>query len=377
MTPLVFHNGQVLTERGFERDVSVIVEDGHIVALLPGEAPRGANTIDLHGGYLVPGFIDTQVNGGGDVLFNDEPTVEGLRVIAAAHRRFGTTGMMPTLISDDVAVMRRAIDAVRDAIAQGVPGILGIHLEGPYLAEARKGVHDPHKFHSPDAAELDLIASLGVGRTMVTLAPERFSADTLRALSARGVIVCAGHTAASYEQLRDGFAAGVRGVTHLFNAMTPMGSREPGGVGAALEDPDSWCGIIVDGFHVHDASLRIAIAAKPRGKTMLVTDAMPPVGGEREEFTLYGVPMTCRDGKCTTAEGGLAGSALDMAGAVRNTVERVGLPLAEACRMASTYPAEFLGLGNEVGRIAPGYRADLVALDTDLRVRGSWIAGQA
>jgi N-acetylglucosamine-6-phosphate deacetylase len=375
---LVFHNGHVLTDRGFERDVSVVVEDGYIVAVLPGDtATTTASKIDLQGGYLVPGFIDTQVNGGGDVLFNDEPTVEGLRRIATAHRRFGTTGMMPTLISDDVTVMQRAIDAVREAIAQDVPGILGIHLEGPYLAEARKGVHDPHRFHTPDARELDLVASLGVGKTMVTLAPERFAPQTLRALSERGVLVCAGHTAANYEQLRDAFAAGVRGVTHLFNAMTPLGSREPGGVGAALEDPDSWCGIIVDGFHVHDASLRVAIAAKPRGKMMLVTDAMPPVGGEREEFSLYGVPMNYRDGMCTTAEGTLAGSALDMASAVRNTVERVGLPLDEACRMASTYPAEFLGLDRERGRIAPGYRADLVVLNTGLHVQGSWIAGQA
>ncbi|HEU0306019.1 MAG TPA: N-acetylglucosamine-6-phosphate deacetylase, partial [Lysobacter sp.] len=354
----VFTNAHVLTERGFERGVSVIVEDGHIVAVSPGAVSRDAATIDLDGGYLVPGFIDTQVNGGGDVLFNDTPTVDGLRRIAAAHQRFGTTGLMPTLISDDVGVMQRAIAATRETIAQGVPGILGIHLEGPYLAEARKGVHDPHKFHTPDAGELDLVASLGSGRTMVTLAPERFSTDALRALAARGVIVCAGHTAASYEQLRDAFAAGVRGVTHLFNAMTPLQSRDPGAVGAALEDADSWCGLIVDGYHVHDAALRVAIAAKPAGKMMLVTDAMPPVGGEREDFTLYGVPMTCRNGKCTTADGTLAGSALDMASAVRNTVQRVGLPLAEACRMASTYPAQFLGLGGELGRIAPGYRAD-------------------
>jgi N-acetylglucosamine-6-phosphate deacetylase len=375
--PLVFRNGHVLTGRGFDRDASVVVEDGHIVAVLPGEAASAAHAIDLHGGYLVPGFIDTQVNGGGDVLFNDMPTVEGLRRIATAHRRFGTTGLMPTLISDDVVVMQRAIDATREAIAQGVPGILGIHLEGPYLAEARKGVHDPHKFHTPDAGELDLVASLDNGRTMVTLAPERFSTDALRVLAARGVIVCAGHTAASYEQLRDAFAAGVRGVTHLFNAMTPLQSRDPGAVGAALDDPDSWCGLIVDGYHVHDAALRVAIAAKPAGKMMLVTDAMPPVGGEREDFSLYGVPMTCRAGQCTTADGTLAGSALDMASAVRNTVQRVGLPLAEACRMASTYPAEFLGLGDQLGRIAPGYRADLVWLDPALQVRGSWIGGRA
>ena len=371
-----FVNGRVLSERGFESDLCVIVEDGHIVAVVPGVAPAGAQTIDLQGRYLVPGFIDTQVNGGGDVLFNDAPDVEGLRRIAQAHRRYGTTGLMPTLISDDVEVMLRAIAAVREAIAQGLPGILGIHLEGPYLASARKGVHNPDKFHTPDADELDRIASLGVGKTMLTLAPERFDNATLQALAARGVLVCAGHTAADYERLRAAFAHGVRGVTHLYNAMTPMGSREPGGVGAAIEDANSWCGVIVDGEHVHDASLRIAIAAKPRGKIMLVTDAMPPVGGEHEDFVLYGQTMTCRDGKCSTADGTLAGSALDMATAVRNTVQRLGLPLDEACRMASAYPADFLGLGHELGRIAPGYRADLVALDHELRVADSWIAGQ-
>ena len=375
---LAFHNGPVLTERGFEYDLSVIVEDGYIVAVVPGEPPKGADTVDLQGRYLVPGFIDTQVNGGGDVLFNDEPTVDGLRRIAQAHRKFGTTGLMPTLISDDVAVMCRAIAATREAIAQDVPGILGIHLEGPYLNAARKGVHDPSKFHTPGADELDVVTGLGKdGITLLTLAPERFDADTLHALSARGVILAAGHTAANYEQLRDGFAAGIRGVTHLFNAMTPMASREPGAVGAALENPEAWCGLIVDGHHVHDATLRVAIAARPRGKMMLVTDAMPPVGGEREGFELYGVPMICREGQCTTADGTLAGSALDMASAVRNTVQRLGLPLEEACRMASTYPADFLGLGGELGRIAPGYRADLVVLDDAAQVQGSWIGGQA
>lgn len=377
MSATAFVNGRVLSERGFESDLSVIVEEGHIVAVVPGPAPSGAQTVDLHGQHLVPGFIDTQVNGGGDVLLNDTPTVDGIRRIAQAHRQYGTTGLLPTLISDDVEVMVAAIDAVREAIQQGVPGILGIHLEGPYLAAARKGVHNPDKFHTPDEAELDRIASLGVGKTMLTLAPERFANATLQALAARGVLVCAGHTAADYERLRDAFAHGVRGVTHLFNAMTPLGSREPGGVGACIEDPHSWCGVIVDGEHVHDASLRIAIAAKPRGKIMLVTDAMPPVGGTQEDFVLYGETMTCRDGKCTTAAGTLAGSALDMASAVRNTVQRLGLPLDEACRMASTYPAEFLGLGHELGRIAPGYRADLVVLDDGLRVTGSWIGGLA
>ena len=368
-------NGRVLTARGFEADVAVLVEGDTIVAVQQESLPRdGFDIIDLGGRTVVPGFIDTQVNGGGDVLFNDAPTVDGIRRIAEAHRRYGTTGLLPTLISDDVDVMRRAIAAVREAIAQGVPGVLGIHLEGPYLAPARKGVHAAEKFHTPDAGELDLVASLDNGKTLLTIAPERFAPDMLRALVARGVILSAGHTAASYEQLRDAFAAGVTGVTHLFNAMLPLQSREPGGVGAALDDPQSWCGLIVDGFHVHAAAARIAIAAKPRGKVMLVTDAMPPVGGDRAEFQLYGASMHCNDGRCSTADGTLAGSALDMASAVRNTVA-LGVPLDEACRMAATYPAEFLGLGHRHGRIAAGCRADLVELDAALAVHATWIAG--
>lgn len=377
MSATAFVNGRVLTERGFETGLTVVVEGGRIASVAAQPAPAGAQVVDLGGRALVPGFIDTQVNGGGDVLLNDEPTVDGVRRIAQAHRTFGTTGLLPTLISDDVDVMRRAIAGVREAIEQGVPGVLGIHLEGPYLAPARKGVHNPDKFHTPGEDELDLVASLGNGKTILTIAPERFSGETLRALSDRGVLLSAGHTAATYEQLRDAFAHGVRGVTHLYNAMTPLQSRDPGGVGACIDDPNSWCGIIVDGEHVHDASLRVAIAAKPRGKMMLVTDAMPPVGGEREEFELYGETMTCRNGLCTTATGTLAGSALDMATAVRNTVRRLGLPLDEACRMASAYPADFLGLGHELGRIAPGYRADLVVLDDDLFVQGTWIDGKA
>lgn len=376
MRPLALINALTLLDDGFVA-ATVLVEDGAIASVDARPAPAGCEVVDLRGQYLVPGFIDTQVNGGGDVLFNDAPTVDGLRAIAAAHRRFGTTGLLPTLISDDVAVMRRAIAAVRDAIAERVPGILGIHLEGPYLDAERRGVHDAGKFHRPGADELDLVASLGAGRTLLTLAPERFEPATLRDLAARGVLLSAGHTAASYEQLRGAFADGVRGVTHLFNAMTPLASREPGAVGAALDDPRSWCGVIVDGHHVHDAALRVAIAAKPRGKVMLVTDAMPPVGGTRAGFTLYGQAMTCRDGLCTTADGTLAGSALDMAAAVRNTVQRLGLPLDEACRMAAAYPAAFLGLDDRLGRIAPGYRADLVALGHDLGVAATWIAGRA
>jgi N-acetylglucosamine-6-phosphate deacetylase len=372
-------NARVLTPDGWRNDLAVLLDGERIVDLLPPSDPRvsTATPHDLHGAMLLPGFIDTQVNGGGGVLFNDAPTVETIRRIGAAHRRYGTTGFLPTLISDSVDVMRAALAAVEQALAEGVPGVLGIHLEGPYLAPARKGVHDPKFFHTPGSEELALLCAPHRGVRLLTLAPERVPSASIGALAAAGVIVCAGHTAADYATTHAALAAGARGFTHLFNAMTPLGSREPGVVGAALEDAGSWCGIIVDGHHVHPASLRVAIAAKPRGKMVLVTDAMPPVGAADPSYLLNGETITVKDGICQTAQGVLAGSALDMAGAVRNAVQMLGLPLDEAVRMASTYPAEFLGLGATHGRIAPDYQADLVALDDDFRVQRSWVGGVA
>jgi N-acetylglucosamine-6-phosphate deacetylase len=253
-----------------------------------------------------------------------------------------------------------------------VPGVLGIHLEGPYIAPARRGAHDAAKFRALDDRELELACSLRKGVTVLTLAPEQVSPRQVRALVARGVIVCAGHSAATYAQARVALDAGVRGFTHLYNAMSPLQGREPGMVGAALEDPSSWCGIIVDGHHVHAAALRVALAAKPRGKLFLVTDAMPPVGADTDTYRLAGATITCRDGRCETADGVLAGSALDMARAVRNTVETLGVSIAEAARMAASYPADFLGIAGQRGRIAAGLRAELVELDADFEVVRTW-----
>ena len=380
MTTLALTHAQVLTDEGFRLDAAVLIEGGRIVDIVDAaDAVRRADEMrDLHGAWLLPGFIDIQVNGGGGVLFNNATSVDALRTIMAGHRRFGTTAMLPTLISDDVDVMERAVAATRAAIAQGVPGILGIHLEGPYLAPARKGTHNENTFRVPDAVEIGKVTALDNGITLVTLAPERVPAETIRAFVERGAIVFAGHTAADYAQTRAGIAAGIRGFTHLFNAMTPMQGREPGVVGAALEDPDIWCGVIVDGVHVHPASLRVAIAAKPRGKIVLVTDAMPMVGSNSPSFDLYGETITAVDGVVRNAAGSLAGSALDMASAVRNSVRLLGLPLDEAARMAATYPAECLGIADRRGRIAPGLAADLVALSRDeLQVIDTWIAGVA
>ena len=378
MTCLALLNGRVLTDGGIEEGLAVLVQAGRIAEVTTRhEALQRANEVyDLHGATLLPGFIDCQVNGGGGVLFNNETDVAALRRIGQAHRRFGTTGFLPTLISDDATRMRAAIRATGSAIAEGVAGVLGIHLEGPYLAPARKGTHDATRFRVPDAEEIELATALRNGLTLITLAPEQVGADTIGAMVARGAIVCAGHTAATYEQARAGIDAGVRGFTHLFNAMSPLTGREPGAVGAALEDMHTWCGVIVDGHHVHPASLRVALAAKPRGKVFLVTDAMPPVGADQPSYELYGETITARDGVVRNAAGALAGSALDMATAVRNCVSMLGVPLAEAARMASTYPAGFLGIGDRYGRIAVGYHADLVALDDEMQVVATWIGGR-
>jgi len=377
MTSYALTNARVLSDDDFQSGIAVCVQDGKVARLLPEAAlPAGLPRHDLGGGWLLPGFIDVQVNGGGGALLNNTPDVDALRAMMRGHRRYGTTGMLPTLISDDAAVMEKAIAAVRRAIAEGVPGILGIHLEGPYIAPARKGTHDAGKFRVPGAEEVAMATSLDNGVTLITLAPERVPVATIAAMVGNGAIVCAGHTAGTYEETRAGLDAGITGFTHLYNAMTPLQGREPGVVGAALEDAASWVGVIVDGVHVHPASLRVALAAKPRGKVLLVTDAMPMVGADDPSFELYGEVITAVDGVVRNAAGSLAGSALDMATAVRNTVNLLGLPLAEAARMASTYPAQFLRLDDRYGRIEEGYQADFVLLDEALQVQATWIAGQ-
>lgn len=375
---IALRHGRVLLDEGFVDGRAVLLDGGRIVAVVAEEDPRvaGAEAIDLHGQWLVPGFLDTQVNGGGGVLFNDAPTVEAIRAIGAAHRRFGTTAFLPTLISDELAVIEGAIAAVRAAIASGMPGVVGVHIEGPFISKARKGVHDAAKFRGLDARGVELLSSLGLGRTLVTLAPEETDAGTLRLLVRNGVVVSAGHTNATFEQMRDAFGHGVRGVTHLFNAMSPFNHREPGVVGAALLDPECWCGLIVDGRHVHPAALQLALRCKRPERLMLVTDAMPPVGTDADSFQLQGRRIAVRDGVCVDEHGTLAGSALDMATAVRNCVRRLDVPLEQAARMASTWPAEFLGLGGELGRIAPGYRASLALLDDGLHVTRTWIDGK-
>src|SRR5947208_99690 len=267
-------NGRVLSDDGWVDGKCVLLNGGRIVDLVAETDPRcqAVQRYDLRGQLLLPGFIDSQVNGGGGVLFNDAPSVETIRAIGQAHRKFGTTGFLPTLISADLDVVARAIAAVQAAIQAGVPGVLGIHIEGPFLNVARKGVHDPAKLRELGPSALGLLTSLRGGRTLVTLAPEMTTPQMIEKLVAAGVVVSAGHTNATYAQICTALRHGLSGFTHLFNAMSQLTAREPGAVGAALDDPTSWCGIIVDGEHTDPVALRIALRCKTHDRFMLVTE---------------------------------------------------------------------------------------------------------
>ncbi len=377
MTIDAYQGATVVTPDGPVVGQAVLVEAGRITALVdPADVPRDATRHRLAGGWLLPGFIDVQVNGGGDILFNDETTVDGIAAIAAAHRRFGTTALLPTLISDTMDKVAAAIDAVDRAIEQGVPGIIGLHIEGPFLNPAKRGIHDGARLRPLGEEELAVLTRPGRGRRLVTLAPERAPPGTIARLRAAGLIVCAGHSDASYETTCAALDEGLDGFTHLFNAMSGLGSREPGMVGAALDDRHSRFGLIVDGHHVHPATMRVALAARGVEGVMLVTDAMPPVGGVEKCFRLGERMIEMIDGICRGPDGTLAGSGLDMASAVRNVVTMLNVNLPAASLMASGNPAAFLGLAAERGAIAPGLVADLIHLNDALEVDRVWVDGR-
>jgi N-acetylglucosamine-6-phosphate deacetylase len=361
------------------RGDSIVIIDGETISAVrtAGDLPKDYDAlVDLGGQLLAPGLVDLQVNGGGGVLFNDGPTTETLLAIGAAHREFGTTTFLPTLISDNADVMTRGIRAVNMAMREKQAGVIGIHLEGPHLNADYRGVHNASNFRSLNDDALALLTSLDTGRTLVTIAPETVSEEMIQSLCDAGVIVFGGHSAATYEETRQALDAGLAGFTHLFNAMTPLQSRKPGMVGAALEDDNSYVGIIADGHHVHPATLRLAIRVKKTGKCVLVTDAMPTVGTSDKSFVLDGETIRAKDGRCQTSDGILAGSDLGLIEAVRNTATFGGVDIYEALRMASCYPAEAIGLSDEIGFVRAGYRANLIALDDEFEVSRSWVAGE-
>ena len=361
----------------FVHDHCVIVRQQAVTQLLPaGECPPELPVVSLAGGTLAPGFVDLQVNGGGDLLFNNAPTVATLQRMLAAHRGRGTTSLLPTLLSDTREQQQLAVAAVRNARADGMAGILGIHLEGPFFAPERRGAHHADMVRPPRDGDIDWLCSLQDVPVTVTLAPEHMAPGHIRRLSDSHIRVCAGHSNATYPQIERAVAEGLQGVTHLFNAMSPLTARAPGLVGAALAEDALWAGIIADGHHVHPAGIRLAWRSKPAGRLVLVSDAMATVGGSRGSFRLYGEEIREAGGRLENADGKLAGSAIGMMDAVAFCIDGAGLPLGECLRMASLYPAALAGRGDQLGRIAPGYRADLVHFDASFAVHNTWLAGQ-
>jgi N-acetylglucosamine-6-phosphate deacetylase len=374
MTALV--GARIFDGERFLDDHAVIVEGARIAGVAPyRNRPRDGGEVDLGGGVLAPGFIDVQVNGGGGALMNDHPSADVVGRIAQSHRRYGTVGMMPTLVTDTPEKMRAAIAAVRDA-RRRFPSVLGIHLEGPFLDTARKGAHDANYIRPIEPGDIETIVNADCGAVMLTLAPNRTHADAIGALAARGVLVSLGHSEATYEEAQVGLAAGARAFTHLFNAMSPLQGRKPGMVGAALDSREAFVGVIADGHHVHPASLRIAFAAKSYDRVMLITDAMPPAADGPDSFLLQGRRVARVDGCLRLGDGTIAGSVITMDDAVRFCVDTAGVPLAHALAMASRVPATFLRRDRDLGRIAPGYLASLVHLDDGLRVRETWVEGE-
>lgn len=371
-----FVNGRTLLPDGIRDDLCVVAEGQKITAISPA-APQDAEIVDLAGDLLVPGFIDVQVNGGGGRLFNDDPSVETIATMAAVHRRFGTTGLLPTLISDDLSIIEQGLAAVDRAIEAGVPGVLGIHIEGPFLSGVRRGIHLASMLQPFDEHLVELLSSERNGKVVVTVAPECVTPAQVAALVEAGAIVCAGHSDANYEAVKAAIEAGMTGFTHLFNGMSQLTNRAPGMVGAALEARSTYAGIIVDGYHIHPASFRVALNAKGPDRLMLVTDAMATAGVEDREFSLQGRTIRREGDRLVSEDGILAGSTLTMAAAVSNAAEQGRLSLAAAVQMASSSPAHFLGLATQTGAIAAGLLADLVRMRDDFTVVETWIAGEA
>jgi N-acetylglucosamine-6-phosphate deacetylase len=356
-------------------DCALVVEGQSIQALVRFvDRPRGGEQVDLGGGVLSPGFVDWQINGGGGVLFNANPTVEGIAAIAAAHRRAGVTAFLPTVVTDAPRVLDAALAAARNA-RERVPGALGIHVEGPFIDPKRKGVHPPEFIRPMRDGDANALIAGRAGVMVVTLAPASVPLKLIARLAEAGIIVSLGHSDATAEEAQSVFDAGASAVTHLYNAMSQLSSRAPGVVGATLANPRIICGLIADGEHAHAAAYRAALAAKGPHGVALVSDAMPPAAGGPNVFELQGRRMTRVGNKLVAEDGTLAGAAITMRDAVDYLVHVLKVPLTDALMMATLTPARLLRVEDQIGQLKPGHRADLVHLTDDLQVEGVWTGG--
>lgn len=353
------------------------IEDGYIREL---DTVSGATEVRLKG-LLAPGFIDCQVNGGGGLLFNQAPTVATLQHMVQTHARYGTTSMLPTIISSDYEVALQGATAVSQALSSGLPGIIGIHFEGPHLNDVKRGIHNLSVLRPAADHELALYHRKDLGTVLVTVAPENFTAEQISVSVKQQVLVSLGHSNATAAQTQAALEAGATGFTHLFNAMSPLTSREPGMTGIALTDPKSWCGLIADGHHVHPLCAQLALKLKPPGKMLLVTDAMWTPDAPQQEFRFEDHAISLHNKRLQSSTGQLAGAAISMLDAINYTISTLKVETLEALRMASLYPAQFLGRSAEIGQLKPDCRADLVQLtssmDGTLTLHNTWLRGRS
>ncbi|MGY3572188.1 N-acetylglucosamine-6-phosphate deacetylase [Vibrio paucivorans] len=323
---------------------------------------------------IVPGFIDLQVNGGGDIMFNSQTDVEAIDVICQAHRQHGTAYLLPTLISDTPAKITAALNATDAALNDRIAGVLGVHLEGPWLNPDKKGAHNADLFYDPSIDELEQFPWLSHGATLITLAPEKVNQGSIEWLANKGIILSCGHSNATSKQLPDETLQHIGGFTHLFNAMSPLESREPGVVGTALMTDHAWCSIITDDIHVAKQNVLLAKRSKPKDKLLIVTDAMATVGSKTNQFELNGETIRVVDNKLVNANGSLAGAHIGMDQSVAQAIEW-GIDEAEAYRMASTYPAQALKQDN-LGYLRTGFRAAATILSHDHQSQAVLVDGK-
>lgn len=371
-------HGRVYTGHDVLDDHAVVVNQGLIERVCPeAELPEGMEKRDLGGAILAPGFIDVQLNGCGGVQFNDSLeaiSVETLEIMQRANQKSGCTSYLPTLITCSDDYMKHGVEVMRRYLAKHPHQALGIHLEGPYLSPLKKGTHNPAFIRKPDAAMIDYLCSNADVIAKITLAPEQVDLKYIRQLTDAGILVSAGHSNATYQQARAGFAAGIRFATHLYNAMPAISGREPGLVGAILDTPEVYTGIIADGLHVAWANIRNAKHLKG-DKLVLVTDATAPAGADIDQFIFAGKTIYYRNGLCVDENGTLSGSALTMIEAVQNSVEHVGIALDEALRMATLYAARAIGVDRQLGSIEAGKVANLTAFTRDFNVTKTIVNG--
>lgn len=359
----------------FHLNSAILWQDNEILGVIPQESiPKDAQFHDYHNCTLAPGFVDVQVNGGGSVMFNQDTDIEGIQTICRAHRKHGTAYLLPTLISDSKEKMEHALIAAEAAIRDKIAGVLGVHLEGPWLNPEKKGAHDDKHFYAPSIAELEAMPWLSSGATLVTLAPEMVTTEVLSWLSEKKVIVSCGHSNAIQAQLHSEKIRYVNGFTHLYNAMSPLEGREPGVVGTALLNDNTWCSIITDGIHVSENSTLLAHRSKPAGKLFIVTDAMATVGSHKDTFVLNDETVRVVDGKLVNAQGSLAGAHIGMDQSVANVI-RWGIQEEEALKMASTYPAKAMRQ-DTLGYLAKGFRAAITILDDEYASQGVVVDGK-